>query len=175
VFVAHFGERSTTFLFHVIIRKLVDPVASPQRGARFVAKGDSEVEAQLDTLRKSSYRSRPRARTTGGPGGSRRRCSQRRCAKCCCCCCYRTVLYSKCWAVLCKLFVANERAHHASEVRIVSADNSDTQQDVRLYNKQRSCVNDGMIQELEKALLVCSTCCRASPRLVDSTVIFGRC
>ena len=41
------------------------------------------------------------------------------------------------------------------QVRIVSAETGDHHRDLRLYNKKRSCVNDGMHRELERALLVC--------------------
>lgn len=137
--------------------EMVSPVAAPQSGLRFRQAAapkntnkDKAIEGRLDKLRYDSYKQRK----------SRRKCNQRCFLRFCCSCCHRKVYYSSCWRSVRKLFQAEELSEHASEVRIVSGENGNHERDIRLYNKQRNCVNEGMHREVERALLVgCGVTC----------------
>ena len=147
---------------------MTSPVAAPQSGLRYrqpaPKKNEKAIEGRPDKTRYDSYKQRK----------SRRKCNQRCFLRCCCSCCHRQVYYSSCWRSVRKLFQAEELSEHASEVRIVSGENGNHEHDIRLYNKQRNCVNEGMHREVERALLVsaampqCGTCV-PSARTVGAT------
>ena len=69
------------------------------------------------------------------------------------------------------MFTASGSQQHDSEVSIVSSEGQ-RKQDLRLYHRHRSCVNEGMHRELEKALLVSQQQSTLETELVRLQLVF---